>query len=173
MVVDAAQGVVRGLWIIAVAAHMRLCTLGVGIALVRIHLYCSSVADREQKDVDHKHDQGNHWSHVFPPPAKRFQGHRSWRTRAPASLGCCLLLSDGQSSLSDWVWDGLTTSVSGQVGVRWAGWSPAKARDLFIAVQDARPQRVGQLPPVSHWQAIVHPIGSHTRSRSWACPPHR
>ena len=43
MVVVAAQGVVRGLWIVAVAAHMRLCTLGVGIALVRDPLYRSVV----------------------------------------------------------------------------------------------------------------------------------
>ena len=45
MVVVAAQDVGRGFWVVAVAARMQLFMLGVDIALVRIHIYCTSVAD--------------------------------------------------------------------------------------------------------------------------------
>ena len=43
-VVVTAQGVVRCLSIVAVAAHMQLCTLGVSIGLVRNPLYRSVVS---------------------------------------------------------------------------------------------------------------------------------
>ena len=125
----------------------------------------SSVADREQKYVDHKHDQGLHCLHVFLPPVKCLQDHLARRAGAPASLGSCLPLSDRQGSLSDWVWNGLTSSVSGWARVHWVLWLPVKARGSFIAVQNAWLLRVGQHLPVS--QAIDHPIGSLTCSSSW------